>query len=126
MADDNLGARVLKIFDDADIHRRLYWSIDEDDGIRFYANIADVYAWGCADPEEITPDNVGVLQRSFEDLIAIDAQEWTAELFVARVRGIRPRGAAYPDRREIRALFDACGPERPPDPVTPKPPAEAP
>jgi hypothetical protein len=49
-----------------------------------------------------------------------------AELYAARIRKMRPQGAAYPERAATQALFDACGPERaigfgnprrPPDPT---------
>ncbi|MFC1420768.1 hypothetical protein [Streptacidiphilus cavernicola] len=80
--------------------------------IRIAVNVSDVFAWGCADAEDITPERLPILEQAWLDCRAVDADEWTAELYAARVRGMRPQGAAYPKEAAVAALFDACGPER--------------
>lgn len=90
-------------------------------------NVSDVFAWGGADAEDITPEQLPVLEQAWLDCKSVDADEWTVELYAAWVRGMRPQGAAYPKEAAIAALFDACGPERPiglgnprkPPPLTP-------
>ncbi|MEU8968107.1 hypothetical protein AB0D11_02330 [Streptomyces monashensis] len=112
--------RVLELFSlsHADLYDGgLFWRVD-DGKLSLYANVSDVFAWGGADAEPITPDTLPALEKAFTDLKAIDADLYTAELYAARQRGERPQGAAYPDDkhqawRQISALFDACGPERP-------------
>lgn len=80
--------------------------------ISIAVNVSDVFAWGGADAEDITPEHLPVLERAWLDCKVADAEEWTVELYAARVRGMRPQGAAYPKEAAVAALFDACGPER--------------
>lgn len=95
--------------------------------ISIAVNVSDVFAWGGADAEDITPERLPVLEQAWLDCKAVDAEEWTVELYAARVRGMRPQGAAYPKEADIAALFDACGPQRevglgnPRKPPTPEP-----
>lgn len=103
--------RVLGLFYRADIRRDLLWH-DSPDGSRFAANVSDVFAWGCADAEDITPDTVDALEQAHADCRAAGAEEYTVDLYAARRRGMKPQGAAYPEKPEAQALFDACGPER--------------
>lgn len=83
------------------------------DRVSINVNVSDVFAWGGGDAEEITPERLPVLEQAWRDCRAVDADEWIVELYAARVRGMRPQGAAYPKEPGIAALFDACGPERP-------------
>ncbi|KAF5998695.1 hypothetical protein [Streptomyces sp. WAC00263] len=81
------------------------------------ANVSDVFAWGGADAEPITPDTLPALEQAYTDLKTIDADLYLPELYAARQGGEPPQGAAYPDDktknwRQVSALFDACGPER--------------
>ncbi|HEY3477936.1 MAG TPA: hypothetical protein VGL02_03470 [Streptomyces sp.] len=111
--------RVLELFSlsHADLYDGgLFWRVD-DGQLRLFANISDVFAWGCADLEAITPEALPALEQAYDDLKALDGEGFTAELYAARQRGERPQGAAYPRTtdtawREISALLDACGPER--------------
>lgn len=118
--------RVLELFSlsHADTYDNLFWRVD-DGTLSLYANVSDVFDWGSADCEPITADTLPVLEQAYADLKAIDAAEYTAELYAARQRGVRPQGAAYPgDKsrawREVSALYDACGPEREIGPGNPK------
>lgn len=120
--------RVLELFSlsHADLYDGgLLWRVD-DGQLHLLANVSDVFAWGGADCEPITPDTLPALEQAYADLKAIDADEYTAELYAARQRRERPQGAAYPDSkhkswRQISALYDACGPERPLGLGNPKP-----
>jgi len=121
--------RVMGIFALADVQSALWWNVKGE----LFANCSDTFWWGTADVEEITPERLPVLERAYADLIAISdlATEELAELYAARVRGLRPQGAAYPkaapdsphwdEVQQIIALFDACGPEREVDLTNPVP-----
>lgn len=109
-------ARVLRPFDDCDVHPELFWRVDDDNRVQFFAMCNDAFWWGTADAEEITPENVWVLEESSRDLRALGevlAPIRLAELFAARVRGMRLQRPAYKKLSPaVAALFDACGPER--------------
>lgn len=105
--------RVLAAFDTwhkADV----FWRV-EPDGVKFFADVADVFVWGSADCEEVRREDVVDLERAKVDLLAIEGSEPTclAELYAARKRRERPQGAWYRGTETaVRALFDACGPLR--------------
>ncbi len=72
-------------------------------------NCNDTFAWGCADGEELTKDNIEIFYQSIEDAGEKDGPD----LFCARVREMRPQGACYGYYDEKNwPLFNACGPER--------------
>lgn len=119
--------RVLRTFDRVDDRESLFWRTPAT-GINytFFVNCSDLFWWGTSDLEEITPDNIAQLEQAIDD---VSADAWRfghlgVELFVARMRKMRPQGAWYqqvrkyqaPDSKEtielVLALFDECGPER--------------
>lgn len=113
---------VLQLACDHDIDDMLMWRVDmpsDDESFArpFTVCVAcnDVFAWGCADAETITPDNLPQLRKALADVAAV-AETWAGDeaayLFVARIRQHRPQGACYPEDRKLWPLFDACGPER--------------
>lgn len=106
------------------IGERIWWRTDSDYApVTFFVNCNDLFDWGCSDCEILTPDRLPLLGRALTDCAKAlghgdDAEKrgwpWGIDLFVARLRGERPQGAAYPPK-ELSALwplFDACGPER--------------
>lgn len=116
--DHRFLVRVLEIFSmsHADAYGDVFWRVDDSE-LTLYANVSDVFAWGGSDAEPITPKTLDALERAYKDLKAVEAEEFTAELYAARQRGMRPQGAAYPTQtheswRQVSALYDACGPER--------------
>lgn len=122
-ADPPFAANVLALFAMADIRDELGWTVTPT-GIELWANVSDVFAWGSADAEDITPERLPILEQAYQDLEAVGAKSCMAELYAARVRGMRPQGAAYPKNAAAAALFDACGPDRKLDLLNPKlPPA---
>lgn len=102
------------------MHGELFWRYDNDN-VRFFIMCSDVFAWGTADCEELTPDNIHELRKAHDDLCNIDPKHalLTGDLFAARMRKMRPQGAAYPTNKEIWPLLDACGPERELDALNP-------
>lgn len=107
---------LLQTTQTADINSELLWHTDGR-RIQVWANVSDVFAWGGSDAEEITPENLPILMQAVADLTSIHRFDaiYAPELFAARLRGMRPQGAAYPkERAATQALFDACGPERDP------------
>jgi len=110
--------RVLALFANADAHDELFWHADG----KLFANVSDVFDWGSADAEPITPDRLPLLEQAYTDLKGLNAEEYTAALYAARARGMRPQGAAYPEGAAVQALFDECGHEREIGIGNPKPP----
>lgn len=115
---------VLRVVSDNDDTSAIWWRCDgEWAPVTFFVNCNDLFFWGSADTETITPGNIGELVRAYADAEAIDKCAYASQLFCARVRKMRPQGACYPepifaDRRDepetlkLWALYDACGPER--------------
>ncbi len=125
---DKFVMEVLELF--SDDNSSLMWSV-ENGVVSFAVNCSDVFAWGCADAEDITPENISILRKAMEDCeLANKATRnfWSGELFACRVRGMRPQGAAYPKNHpELWPLLDACGPVRKIGFGNPKPsPSEVP
>lgn len=108
--------RVLTVFAENDLCGSLYWRTDgEYAPVTFFVNCNDVFCWGCADGEDVTPANLGVLEQAIADCEAIDAVVgscYAVDLFASRVRGMRPQGCCYPDDRRFWPLLDAAGPVR--------------
>lgn len=114
---------VLALFARADCHSELYWHVDGDE-IKLFALVNDVFAWGCADAEAITPERLPVLEQAFDDLLTVHGTEHLAALYGARIRKTRPQGAAFPKETAIAELFSACGPARSVGLGNPKPQPE--
>lgn len=113
--------RVLRVFARHDQRDDLFWSADD---TAFAVVCNDVFHWGTSDLEEITPANVGELERAYADAKAAHeiGEYYGGMLFAARVRGMRPQNAAYPaDRPGLWPLLDACGPPRAVGPGNPRP-----
>lgn len=112
---DGLTLKVLTFFGEVvDDHDSLWWRV-YDDRVVWLVNCNDLFAWGCSDCEEITEENFPMLEQAFKDCCeAIGKHSFNySDLWIARVRKMRPQGAAYPDDEKLWPLFDACGPERP-------------
>jgi len=79
-----------------------------DDHIRMHILCNDVFWWATSDMEEITEENVDILEQSLSD------SKYAGEiLFCARVRKMRPQGAFCKDlSEEDKKLFNEVGPER--------------
>lgn len=104
--------KVAKIAYDHDMDDMIDFRYSEENGLYPSVNCNDFFFWATADCVDITPDNVGIFEAALRDAKEAGAFAYGALLFCARVQGMRPQGAAYPDDREIWPLFDACGPER--------------
>lgn len=120
--------RAMEIFSvsHADSCGDLFWRVDGFE-LKLYANVSDVFAWGGSDCEEITRETLPELERAYADLKAVGGESFTAELYAARIRQMRPQGAAYPGEADeagpaVAALLNACGPERAIDAGNPQKP----
>lgn len=87
----------------------------------FYMACSDTFAWGCADAEDITPEDIPLLRQTLSDLKAAGgySEMWLGVLFCARKRGMRPMNRWMKDMREkedmtdaVFELFCAAGPAR--------------
>jgi hypothetical protein len=120
------------MLDDADCHDGFWWRANEPqyEPFKILINCNDLFYWACADCEEVTPENLDVLEGALRD-IRVFYERWYRHkgdkaneppfvsmsdallLFCCRVRNMRPQGAwydAFPPG--VDALFDAAGPER--------------
>jgi hypothetical protein len=101
--------RVMEIFAWADAQSTMWWN----ERGQLFANVSDVFWWGTSDMEEITPATLPVLEQTFRDLKYLDETYDLAVLYAARIRKMRPQGAAYEYHSvEVQALLNECGPRR--------------
>lgn len=118
--DPDFLVEVLTIFAKADSHDTLIWW-PKPNGLELWARVSDVFAWGGSDAEAITPERLPVLRQALADATEAGSGGWIAELYAARIRGMRPQGAAYPTTAAMQTLLNACGPARPLGLGNPKP-----
>lgn len=115
-------SRLFSILDDFDQHDDLYFRTGQRFGggsfaepASFFINCNDLFYWATADLEEITPENIDLLEQSFADAKAACqfGELYGGALFAARSRGMRPQQPAYAQYpAEMHPLFDAAGPVR--------------
>lgn len=125
----DFSIKVLGLFDGFDwlSNDDLLWRIgDEFNVVTFYVNCNDLFYWGCADVEDITPANIHLLGEAVKKLsdVGIVAAndkykylEWATSLFACMSRGLRPQNCILRNMRKrgdeaLALLFESCGPER--------------
>jgi hypothetical protein len=111
-------ARVLNLWSTHDLDNdMLSWRVEDATTVFFSVNVNDVFHWGCADNEAITPGNIDMLETTLAE-IAPD-RDYTRQsaaliVFAARSRKHRVQGAMYRHLPvDVWPLIDAAGPERP-------------
>lgn len=110
-----LVLRVLRAtaFDNCD---DVWWRTDGKYApVTFMVNCNDLFAWGCADCETLTAENIELLEQSYKDAAAVSehGEIYGALLFCCRSRQMRPQGACYSHfPKELWPLLDKCGEER--------------
>jgi hypothetical protein len=123
MTNTEFVLEVLKVTIEFDCTDSLFWKF-ENNIFKVYAVCNDLFYWATADLEEITEENLPEIRKAFADAIAAYpkfGEIYGLDLFCARMRHIRPQGAAYPKEwrgtsiKALWKLFDDCGPERPMD-----------
>lgn len=99
-----------------DLCGSVHWQVK--DGIpTFYLNCNDLFAWACADAEEITLEDIPALKKAEKDCHAIDFYD-SISLFCCRKRKMRPQKAWFryfvreKNKDAVIKLFEECGPER--------------
>lgn len=74
-------------------------------------NCNDLFAWGCADGEDITEKTMPLFEQAFMDCEGDVAV--ACDLYCSRIRKMRPQGACYSSIPEkFWPLFNACGEKR--------------
>ena len=128
MSNEEFLLRVLKCFDECSeggSHDDIWWRTDgEYAPVTIWVNCSDLFYWGTADLEKITPENLPLLEQTMKDVKAAGVSPYVhgASVFACRSRKMRPQGAVYKDEESaLIELFDACGPLRPVDFANPKP-----
>ena len=100
------------LFSDLDANDGLMWRFDDGKPV-FLVNCSDVFYWACADAQEITPENLHILELAIRDCKAVDEVHEAPHLFCARVRQMRPqRPVLETIDAKVLPLFLAAGPER--------------
>lgn len=99
----------------------VWWRTDTEYApVTFLVNCNDLFAWGFADCERITAENIDLFEECYESPC-----EHSHVIFCCRSRGMRPQGAMYKHiPKELWPILDACGPEREVGPGNPKKPGE--
>lgn len=112
LAEYDLIIRCFDVFNifDGPPSSCLLWRID-DGKLTLFIDCSDLFAWGGADAESITADNITILEQAVLDIKAIQPDYMDAHLlFCCRVRGMRPQKPYYKEvEPAIHHLFDACG-----------------
>jgi len=115
---------VLGILADAELTWQdtpVLWRVRWAEQVVFSMACSDTFAWGCADAEEIRPQDVELLRRCLGELRAAAqyAEMWLPLLYCCRKRGMRPmnRYMQYAVEKDgmpqaVVALIEACGPAR--------------
>lgn len=108
--------RAMDLIAQAELHDEVWWHTTGGTvAPTLVVKCSDIFAWGCADCEPITPENIHYLEAAIRECLALPGFAgvgYIGQLFCAKARGLRPQGAAYPKAPEVAALFDACGPKR--------------
>lgn len=105
--------RVLKVFEEYDERQYLDWRTDgEFAPVTFFVICNDLFCWGSADAQEITPDNIDLLEQAYKDASAstcIYGESYGGDLFAARCRKMLPQ-QAYMDilPADLVPLFEEC------------------
>ena len=112
--DPELIERILRVTA-FDYCGDLFWNTDAKDApVKMFITCSDIFWWGTADCEQVTQENILVLESAIDECEQRQDYLWGPALFVARVRRLRPQGAVLKEIPSgIRELFEACGPVRP-------------
>lgn len=78
--------RVLAVWESCDISDGITWRVHEQD-VKVFALCNDLFWWATADLEEITEDDLPLLERCAADLRTVNAEYFLGELFASRQRG---------------------------------------
>lgn len=106
--------RVTDKYEDYD---SWFWRVDKQGNVKLMVNCSDFFDWGCADAEDITPENLHLLEQAYIDCDATTDDEYNVvygnTLFAARARKMRPQKPCYKGwSPQLVELFNQCGPER--------------
>lgn len=97
-------------------HDEVWWREDYKGRLLFYVGCNDLFYWGSADAEPITPQNLNSLIETIAEVEEIKGKyrAWDAfELWCCRQRKMRPQPPYYKSiDSDLHELFNACGPER--------------
>ena len=129
-ADFETIRRAFTVFDgfDGPSNDELWWRTDDEYApVTLLVNCNDLFMWGCADCETLTPADMDDLEKAVADAAVAGDKDKGHLLWVARKRGCRPQGAYYKYfKGGLPDLFDACGPARETGLGNPEKPADAP
>ena len=106
--------QVLYTTREHDISGYLHWHFKENKELQFAIDCSDTFIWGCADAEDLTPDNFPDLLQALKDTYDENLQSsfWGTTLFACRMRKARPmkRFLDIVKDPSIVKLLEDCGP----------------
>ena len=109
--DFDLIYRAFKIFNgfDGPNSDELWWRTDIDgEQIRLLVNCNDLFWWGTADCEQLTYENIGLLESTYEECTK-DEKSRAHLLWIARIRRLVPQEPYFKYFPEsMHAKFRAC------------------
>jgi hypothetical protein len=99
--------RVLSLINPYDCDEIL-WNI-QDGKVRFQVNCSDFFHWACADCEDVTEENIELLENCYKELEGLTEhyKSYAKDLFCCRVRQMRPQQPVLTTLpEEIKPLFE--------------------
>jgi len=97
--------------------------------VRIFIMCSDVFDWGTADSDELTPDDIEPIKQACRDCEAahpVFGHIWGGMLWASRKRCVRPQGAMWSSiPTPLWPLFEAAAPERPVNLLNPLTPQQA-
>lgn len=108
MTDDESTMTVLRFLVKNDLGPDSFF-FDSDGRIAIHENCNDLFAWACADSEEITVADIPEYQRAIDDCTAARGfPSYAGSLWACRKRGERPqKPVMHKIPKELRHLFDS-------------------
>lgn len=124
----------MKTYEEVRLVAKTCWELDveghwwadytAEDEVKCTIDCSDVFAWGCADSEELEPEDIPLLKQAHAELEALPPEEgqthhgysaYSEMLYCAKKRKMRPQGAVYKNLPQPTwPLFNSCGAHREP------------
>ncbi len=120
--------RVVRACESIDDFEGMHFGSADDGSVYPWVNIGDVFAWACADSQDISPDTILQFEQAVADVESVDCHDDYSRdiqdrlqhmnynkcadagvLFACRVRGQKPfkHEGRYPVHQSVEPLIEA-------------------
>jgi len=107
MTNDEATMAVIRFLVSHDMGPHQFY-FNENGRIAVHENCNDLFAWACADSEEITVSDIPEYQKAIDECMAVNHIGYAGELWACRKRGMKPQPPVLAKMPEnLRPLFDA-------------------